>query len=85
MAAGYYLDPDKKLSYNPVNVIGQGSFGIVYKGSYNNKQVAVKRIQRSHDVNESVRQEVELMIKVGAHPNSLRYICTHVDNYYLYV
>ncbi len=80
----HYLDRDKKLSYDPENVIGRGSFGIVYKGLYLNKQVAVKRIQRSHGVDESVLQEVEFMMKAEAHPNSLRYICTHKDDNYVY-
>ena len=83
--ATHYLDRDSMLSYDPENVIGRGSFGTVCTGSYHNKQVAVKRIQRGNGVNESVQQEVDLMIKAGAHPNVLRYIYTHINYDYLYV
>lgn len=69
-----------KLNYNQKKVIGRGSFGtIVYRGFLglyeNDKQVAVKRMQRGKHLDESlVQREVELMKKASGHHNILRYI-----------
>ena len=52
----------------------------------NKKQVAIKRIQKSAvDDDESVvMREIELMLKVGDHPNILRYIHSEKDINYMY-
>jgi len=49
------------------------------------KQVAIKRIQKSYvEGDESiVKHEVNLMLKVGHHPNILRYIHSEIDINYL--
>lgn len=49
------------------------------------KQVAIKRIQRSYvEGDESIiKHEVDLMLKVGNHPNILRYIHSEMDINYL--
>ena len=45
-----------------VTVIGEGSFGVVYKGKYNGADVAVKRIRLPPDFNAlSIPQEVMVL------------------------
>ncbi len=71
-------DPD------PKNIIGQGSFGvIVFRGSLQFEKVAVKRIPKSGELNESIKEEEELMKAANGHPNILRYICTEIDETFM--
>ena len=62
------------------------SGGANYDEKYT-KQVAIKRIQKSYVENDEriVKHEVGLMLKVGHHPNILRYIHSEMDINYLYV
>ena len=95
-----YLNSSKlkrvgKLNYDPHSIIGRGSFGVVFTGYYNSSSlallgfgkqepVAVKRVQRSHIDDYSIRKEVKLMEKAGGHPNILRYYCTEMTDDFLY-
>ncbi len=53
----------------------------------NKKKVAIKRILRTYVNSDEniVNHEVELMLKVGHHPNILRYIHSEMDINYLCV
>ncbi len=70
--------------------IGTGSFGTVFSGFHSDSRqpVAVKKVYRQHDVNESNRllrqMETEVMEKASGHPNILGYICTEKDADFLY-
>lgn len=83
----YFQRYPGKLKCYPREIIGRGSFGVVYFGYYNSsslaflgfgkqERVAVKRVQRSHVNYGSIRKEVGLMEKASDHPNILRYYCT---------
>ena len=83
------------LGFNPEHIIGKGLYGTVYEGTYYVKdmnvhtnsekdmKVAIKRILKSHSLDESaVLNEIESMKTVGYHPNILRVIVTeeHADS-----
>ncbi|CAF1174755.1 unnamed protein product [Rotaria sordida] len=62
----------RDLKINPEDKLGQGSFGIVYKGIWKNQTIAVKQ---SH-LNKLTRQEknsfvkeIKIMSTLGEHPN----------------
>ncbi|CAF4209505.1 unnamed protein product, partial [Rotaria sordida] len=62
----------RDLNINPDNKLGQGSFGIVYKGIWNGQTVAVKQLH----LNKSTKQEKKSFVKesrimstLGKHPN----------------
>ena len=83
------------LSYDMKTILGRGTFGIVFKGSFeidsysrdtkepSSTAVAVKRIQNPEPEAPSIQREVELMKRAGDHPNILRYICTEKDDKFL--
>ena len=78
------------FSFDPKQVLGEGSFGRVYRGlysgSFQEKTVAVKRILKRHDVHESViLQEVELMKRAEDHQNILHVITTSTNDDFLYM
>lgn len=74
-----------KLSYDRNDVIGHGSFGIVFKGVFEGvKPVAIKRIDRtSADSSAEFKKEAEIMLRVRDHPNIIRYFCYEMDEHFL--
>ncbi|GIM09629.1 hypothetical protein Vretimale_13478 [Volvox reticuliferus] len=53
--------------------LGQGSYGIVFKGTWQDRPVAVKLILCEHNCSEQVATEVRLMTSAACHhPNLLR-------------
>ncbi|KAH9623287.1 hypothetical protein KSS87_021071 [Heliosperma pusillum] len=60
-------------SFNPKNILGQGGFGVVYKGCLPNKtMIAVKRL-RDPDITGEVQFQTEVeMIGLALHRNLLR-------------
>ncbi len=71
------------LSYNTKQILGRGTFGIVFHGFIEVTPVAVKRILKSEPEAPSIELEVELMQKAKYHPNILRYICTERDKTFM--
>ena len=65
-------------------VIGYGSQGtVVYKGEFENRQVAVKRMVLTfYDI---ASQEVKLLQESDDHPNVIRYYCKHQSDQFLYI
>jgi len=76
------------LSYDLGQVIGRGSYSIVFKGLISNrhskspKSVAVKRLQRINIMlHKSISEfKTELILKCGEHPNILEYLFVEIDN-----
>lgn len=85
-----------KLSIDKGEKLGQGRFGTVFEGTYSYSgsifrtskitPVAVKRVLRTQlDEDEFfIQREVELMRESGDHPNILRYVCTEMNDDFLY-
>jgi|JI6StandDraft_1071083.scaffolds.fasta_scaffold15841_6 serine/threonine protein kinase len=69
-------------------VIGCGSAGEVYLGSYNSKQAAVKKVkslQQNPSAFKEFEREVVTLIRIGQHPNlvSLLGITKQGEDFYL--
>lgn len=77
LPSGSLLDVSK-------DVIGYGSHGtVVLKGSFENREVAVKRMLL--DFYEVASQEVSLLQESDDHPNVIRYFCKQVNDRFLYI
>ena len=61
------------------NLLGEGSYGVVYKKTWNEKQVAVKRIQLIHINN----QEEEALQRLD-HPNVIKLFHAESDSNFRY-
>ena len=74
-----------ELSYNRIDIIGEGSYSTVFSGFYSSKPVAIKRMLRKYDKDDFAVQlrEVELMKKAGDHPNILCVIRTEMNDDFL--
>lgn len=60
-------------NFSPKNILGQGGFGVVYKGSLPNKMtVAVKRLKDPNYTGEVQFQTEVEMIGLAVHRNLLR-------------
>jgi len=63
------------LQFN--EIVGKGSFGVVYKGLYHSKLVALKKINTDHmsakDIEDFIK-ESEVMASLRPHPNVVHYV-----------
>ncbi len=75
-----------KLSYDKFNIVGKGSFGIVYGGFFEGvKPAAIKRIHQTFITYKSeLEKEAEIMLTASDHPNILRYFCYEMDSDFMY-
>ncbi|EPY51006.1 IRE protein kinase Ire1 [Schizosaccharomyces cryophilus OY26] len=79
---------DGSLTMNSLTIfpeiLGYGSHGtIVYRGKYEDRDVAVKRILL--DFYELATREIQLLQKSDDHPNIVRYYCRQQSDRFLYV
>lgn len=73
-----------KISFNPRDVLGHGAEGtIVYRGSFDNRDVAVKRILP--ECFSFADREVQLLRESDENPNVIRYFCTEKDRQFQYI
>uniref|UniRef100_A0A7N6AT70 non-specific serine/threonine protein kinase n=1 Tax=Anabas testudineus TaxID=64144 RepID=A0A7N6AT70_ANATE len=72
------------ITFNPKEVLGHGAEGtIVYKGQFDNRPVAVKRILP--ECFSFADREVQLLRESDEHPNVIRYFCTERDRQFQYI
>ncbi|XP_062388116.1 serine/threonine-protein kinase/endoribonuclease IRE1-like isoform X2 [Sardina pilchardus] len=72
------------IVFNPKNVLGHGAEGtIVYRGQFDNRSVAVKRILP--ECFSFADREVQLLRESDEHPNVIRYFCTERDRQFQYI
>ncbi|XP_056143450.1 serine/threonine-protein kinase/endoribonuclease IRE1-like isoform X1 [Lampris incognitus] len=72
------------ITFNPRNVLGHGAEGtIVYRGQFDNRPVAVKRILP--ECFSFADLEVQLLRESDEHPNVIRYFCTEKDRQFQYI
>ncbi|KAF7698222.1 serine/threonine-protein kinase/endoribonuclease IRE1-like [Silurus meridionalis] len=72
------------ITFNPRSVLGHGAEGtIVYRGHFDNRQVAVKRILP--ECFSFADREVQLLRESDEHPNVIRYFCTERDRQFQYI
>ena len=64
-----------QFSKNKEDMLGKGAFSIVYKGRFDNKDVAVKRIQ-----NEDVDHREEEFLRKYPHANILKFFHAEQDD-----
>ncbi|XP_027728902.1 serine/threonine-protein kinase/endoribonuclease IRE1 [Vombatus ursinus] len=73
-----------KISFCPKDVLGHGAEGtIVYRGMFDNRAVAVKRILP--ECFSFADREVQLLRESDEHPNVIRYFCTERDRQFQYI
>ncbi|XP_072270164.1 serine/threonine-protein kinase/endoribonuclease IRE1 [Pyxicephalus adspersus] len=73
-----------KISFNPREVLGHGAEGtIVYRGCFDNRDVAVKRILP--ECFSFADREVQLLRESDENPNVIRYFCTEKDRQFQYI
>ncbi|KAA0705229.1 Serine/threonine-protein kinase/endoribonuclease IRE1 [Triplophysa tibetana] len=72
------------ITFNPKDVLGHGAEGtIVYRGQFDNRPVAVKRILP--ECFSFADREVQLLRESDEHPNVIRYFCTERDRQFQYI
>ena len=70
-----------ELSFNREDVLGKGSYGIVYQGKYKDTiDVAIKRIVKE----EFNKFEEEIFLRIGNHPNIVRFYHVEKDEDFMY-
>ncbi len=73
-----------KITYDPTQRLGHGCSGtIVYKGYFESRPVAVKRLLP--ECYTLADREVELLKHADQHQNVLRYFCTESDSQFRYI
>ncbi|CAL1289781.1 unnamed protein product [Larinioides sclopetarius] len=89
-SSGYGLGSDDelirvgKIAFDPVNVLGHGCYGtFVYKGTFENRSVAVKRILP--ECFSVANREVDMLQESDEHPNVIRYFCMEQDKQFRYI
>lgn len=72
------------ITFKPKDVLGHGAEGtIVYRGQFDNRPVAVKRILP--ECFSFADREVQLLRESDEHPNVIRYFCTERDRQFQYI
>lgn len=72
------------ITFRPKEVLGHGAEGtIVYRGQFDNRSVAVKRILP--ECFSFADREVQLLRESDEHPNVIRYFCTERDRQFQYI
>ena len=66
------------LQWNSSEILGEGAYGTVFKGSFNGKNVAVKKVNKEYLRNINVIEREEAALIELDHPNIVKLL--HVKN-----
>ncbi|XP_035711954.1 vascular endothelial growth factor receptor kdr-like isoform X2 [Folsomia candida] len=85
-----YEVSDGKFNIDETSLLGSGAYGLVYKGSLDGRNIAVKTLKRNADVNylRSLLTELKVMIYLNEHPNIVNLVganTKHLDKGIVYV
>ena len=73
-----------KITFDSSTILGKGCEGtFVYRGRFDNRDVAVKRVLAS--CFSIADREVELLRESDEHPNVIRYFCMEQDSQFRYI
>ncbi len=75
------INNDRKKSYMKRDILGKGTFGIVFRGSYRDEEAAVKRLELARLMDAGDDREVKLQIDLE-HDNVLRILSVDEDEDY---
>jgi serine/threonine-protein kinase/endoribonuclease IRE1 len=64
----------RSITYNPQDQLGKGFSSVVFRGKFENRDVAVKRVDKKNF--KLMVQEIELLKKSNGHQNIIRCFCT---------
>ena len=75
-----------KLSFCRNCILGHGGWmTVVFRGKFEGKGVAVKRIRKNKTTTIITAVESEMLRRVNGHSNIVRYYITEQDDYYWYL
>ncbi|ODM86920.1 Serine/threonine-protein kinase/endoribonuclease IRE2, partial [Orchesella cincta] len=75
---------NKSFSYDVTDLLGKGSYDtIVCKGKWDNRDVAVKRINSDNFQSSKISMEIKNLIACDNHENVIRYFHTEIENNYV--
>jgi predicted Ser/Thr protein kinase len=74
------INNDREKSYMKKDILGKGTFGIVFRGSYRDEEVAVKRLELAR-LDAADDREVKLQIDLE-HDNVLKILSVDEDEDY---
>ncbi|XP_046634536.1 uncharacterized protein LOC124313770 [Daphnia pulicaria] len=77
------INNDREKSYMKKDILGKGTFGIVFRGSYRDEEVAVKRLELAR-LDAADDREVKLQIDLE-HDNVLKILSVDEDEDYKYI
>ncbi len=66
-----------QIEYDRKVLLGQGGFGSVFLGKYDNRKVAVKRVQL-HEVNDNEEKALQCLQQFG-HPNIVKLLHSELN------
>eukprot|EP01084_Bolivina_argentea_P273621 466130_1 len=72
-----------KFQYNVKMKLGEGRRGHVFVGRFENRRVAIKRIDKISS--NKVDNEIDILLKVDHHINIVRYYAKECDNEFYYI
>lgn len=71
------------ITFDPNHVIGTGSSSTVYKGTFGFREVAVKKVDKSHT--KLIATEIKLLQRSDQHPNIIRYFVSEEDDQHYFI
>ena len=72
-----------KITYDPKDVIGNGSNSVVYRGTFEKKEAAVKKVEKMFL--KLIKSEIDILQQADENRNIIRYFCSEEDRDHYYI